>query len=249
MSGFLVRAGILAFAHRGDHLSGPENTMAAFEGAVALGYRYLETDIHCSRDGYLLAFHDDSLDRVTDRTGRIAEMDYAEIRKARVAGEHPIPSLEDLLTTFPDTFINIDMKADATVAPFKALIKRLRCQDRICVGAFSHRRLQSLRADYPHVCTSLSPKEVLWAKLRSFHFPTPKIRGACAQIPEQAGRLALLDERMLETWRKLELPVHVWTINEPKDMNRLIDLGVDGIMTDDAAQLKSVLGNRELWQS
>ena len=183
MSGFLVRAGILAFAHRGDHLSGPENTMAAFEGAVALGYRYLETDIHCSRDGYLLAFHDESLDRVTDRTGRIAEMDYAEIQKARVAGEHPIPSLEDLLTAFPDTFINIDMKADATVAPFKALIKRLRAKTEFAsarspIGAckvFELIILRFVRAFRPRKCSGLSC-EVFISPHRKFAAPVPKFR-------------------------------------------------------------------------
>jgi glycerophosphoryl diester phosphodiesterase len=249
MADFLDHAGVLAFAHRGDHLAGPENTMAAFEGAVMLGYRYLETDIHCSQDGYLLAFHDSSLDRVTNQSGLIANLDYASIQRARIAGSHSIPLIEDLIEAFPDARINIDLKSDQTVKPFMALVKRLQCQDRICVGSFSSARVEAIRANFPNVCTSLSPKEVGWLRLRSYHVPTPSIEGRCAQIPERTGRIRLLDQRLLHTAHKLGIQVHVWTINDESEMARLADLGVNGIMTDQAALLKDVLTERNLWTS
>ncbi|MDG1114950.1 MAG: glycerophosphodiester phosphodiesterase [Pseudomonadales bacterium] len=247
MKAFLDHTGLLAFAHRGDHQSGPENTLAAFEGAVKKGYRYLETDTHCTRDDVLLAFHDHRLDRVTDASGVISELDFAEIQPARVAGREPIPRLADLITAFPDTRFNIDLKADNTVQPFLALIRQLRCQDRLCVGSFSHERVSAVRTAFPGICTSLTPKEVLWARLRSFHIPTFKIHGDCAQVPERSGRIPLVDRRFVNTARKLGIQTHVWTINEVPDMRRLSNLGVEGLMTDDAGALKQVLQDLGRW--
>jgi glycerophosphoryl diester phosphodiesterase len=244
---FLEHAGVLAFAHRGDHQSGPENTLAAFAGAVSKGFRYLETDTHCTRDGILLAFHDHRLDRVTDATGVISKLDYADIQAAKVQGLEPIPLLEDLIAEFPDTCFNIDLKADSSVQPFLTLIRRLNCHDRICVGSFSHERVLAVRAAFPNLCTSLTPKEVLWARLRSFYIPTFKIKGDCAQVPERWGTIPLLDPRFLNTLRKLGIQTHVWTINEVDDMTRLANLGVDGIMTDDASALKQVLQALGRW--
>src|SRR5258706_9774815 len=94
---FLDHPGLLAFAHRGGAHEAPENTMKAFEYAVGLGYRYLETDAYATRDGVLVSFHDDKLDRVTDRKGKIEQMSAAELREARIGGIEPIPLLEDLL--------------------------------------------------------------------------------------------------------------------------------------------------------
>src|SRR5690606_8491342 len=104
--------GFFAFAHRGNAAHCPENTMRAFESAVRLGYRYLETDVHVTRDGVLLAFHDHVLDRVTDRTGRIGALTWSEVRQARVGGLEPIPLLEDVLGTWPEVRVNIDPKHD-----------------------------------------------------------------------------------------------------------------------------------------
>ena len=109
---FLDWPGPLAFAHRGGASEAPENTMPAFEHAVRLGYRYLETDAHVTADGVLIAFHDDRLDRVTDRTGVIAELPWSEVQRARVDGREPIPLLEDLLAAWPDVRVNIDPKQD-----------------------------------------------------------------------------------------------------------------------------------------
>ena len=155
MHAYLDHAGVLAFAHRGDHESGPENTLPAFAGAVALGFNYLETDAHCTADGVLLAFHDERLDRVTDRVGIIAQMLFAQVSQARVAAQEPIPLMEDLLNAFPDTRFNIDLKADNTVAPFIKLLKRNKCLDRICVGSFNDRRVAAIRREFPKICTSM----------------------------------------------------------------------------------------------
>lgn len=244
---YLDHKGILAFAHRGDHSAGPENTMPAFAGAVAMGFSYIETDVHCTRDGVLLAFHDDRLDRVTDSAGVIANLPFAVVGKARVDGTEPIPLLEDVLDAFPDTRFNIDLKADNTVSPFVEFVKRTRCQDRICVGSFSDRRIAFIRREFPEICTSMGPREVLRARLSSFRLPLGKFSAACSQVPVNWNRLSVIDDRFVNAMRARNIQVHVWTINDSDEMQRLLDLGIDGIMTDYPHILKTILVERQLW--
>jgi glycerophosphoryl diester phosphodiesterase len=145
----------IALAHRGGGEPGRENSMAAFEDAVRVGFRYLETDLRVTQDGVLLAFHDATLDRVTDRAGPVAGLPWGEVRRARIGGAHPIPRIDELFSTFPDTCINLDVKSDQAVAP---LISRLQQEpsllDRICVGSFSDARIDALRRAFGRrVCT------------------------------------------------------------------------------------------------
>ena len=172
----------IAFAHRGGAGDHPENTMPAFSAAVALGYRYLETDVHVTRDGVLVAFHDERLDRVTDRTGSIAALQWSEVRAARVDGREPILRLDELLDAFPDARFNIDAKHDACVDPLVATIARLGARDRVCVGSFSDVRLARLRRlAGPGLCTSAGPREVLDLFVGRRR---PLRRGvACVQVP------------------------------------------------------------------
>jgi glycerophosphoryl diester phosphodiesterase len=140
--------------------------MPAFEHAVSLGYRYIETDVHVTADGELLAFHDDVLDRVTDGHGRIDALPWSTVRDAKVDGREPIPRLEDLLGTWPDVRVNIDPKHDGAVDALAAVLQRCNAVDRVCIGAFSDKRLARVRALLgPRVCTSLGPRNI--AKLRS----------------------------------------------------------------------------------
>src|SRR6476659_1847681 len=115
--------------------------MPAFEGAVALGYRYVETDVHVTSDGVLVAFHDDRLDRVTDRTGLIEELNWSEVSRARVDGIEPIPRFEDLLGAFPDLRINIEPKSDRAVDVLAETILRGDALDRVLIGSFVDRRV------------------------------------------------------------------------------------------------------------
>ena len=247
MHTFLDHTGILAFAHRGDHESGPENTFPAFAGAVDQGFKYLETDTHCTRDGVLMAFHDQNLDRITNQTGQISELDYGVVRHARVKGTEPIPRLEDLIQNFPETRFNIDLKADATVKPFIDLVRKLRCVDRICVGAFSDRRIKAVKEAIPNVCTSLGPINVFRARLASYGVPYLTIEGNCAQVPERWNRITVIDSPFIRLMKQRGIQTHVWTINEEADMARLLEVGVEGIMTDRARILKQVLIEKSLW--
>lgn len=245
---YLDHPGFLAFAHRGGALEAPENTMKAFEYAVGLGYRYLETDAYATRDGVLISFHDDRLDRVCDTTGRIETLSWAEVGRARIGGSEPVPLMEDLLTRWPDVRINIDPKHDAAVAPLIALIKRLGVEDRVCVGSFSDRRVrQVVDAFDGRVCTSPGPSGVLRLKAASGGWPAWRWRQGCVQVPVQANGITIVTRRFIEAAERRGLQVHVWTIDVADEMERLIDLGVHGLMTDSPSVLKDVLTRRRLW--
>src|SRR3990170_5017497 len=129
---FLDWSGPIPFAHRGGASEAPENTMPAFEHAIRLGYRYLETEVHVTSDGELLAFHDDRLDRVTDATGLIAALPWATVQRARVDGREPIPRFEDLLGAFPEARVNVDPKHDAAVEPLAEVLRRTGAAGRVC---------------------------------------------------------------------------------------------------------------------
>ncbi len=235
---FLDHSGIMAIAHRGGNETAPENTMAAFAHAVSLGYRCIETDVHASRDGVLMAFHDADLGRLAGVSARIGDLDFAQISRLRIDGEHAIPRLEDLLDAWPDIRINIDPKSDAAVAPLERLLKGKRVLERICIGSFSHRRLRHLRESLgPGLCSSASPLEV--AALR---FARPRRPAyACLQIPLRHFAVPVLSPALLTRARRSGLPVHVWTINDPVQMKHLAAMGVDGIMTDRLSLLLDVL--------
>tara|TARA_R110000824_G_scaffold399843_1_gene606053 strand:+ start:140217 stop:140999 length:783 start_codon:yes stop_codon:yes gene_type:complete len=251
---YLEHDGILAFAHRGGAGRWPENTMPAFQGAIDLGYRYIETDVHATKDGVLLAFHDDQLDRVTDHVGVIAELDFADVSRARVDGLEPIPRLEELLLAFPDARINIDPKRDNAVEPLIRVLRDCGAIDRVCVTSFSGSRTAAVReALGPTLCTGMGPGATARMRFASLSGPLGFLWGGfhqgCAQIPVMQSGIRLVDRSFVEFAHESGLQVHVWTIDDPLEMNRLIDLGVDGLMTDQPAVLKQVLVERDLWPS
>ncbi len=245
---FLDHQGPLAFAHRGGAGDWPENTMPAFEHAVALGYRYVETDVHTTADGVLVAFHDDRLDRVTDRTGAIADLPWREVAAAVVGGSERIPLLEDILGSFPQVRVNIDPKADRAVEPLAEVILRTASVDRVCVGAFSDARLERLRTLVgDRLCSSLGPRGTAALIAASRGVPTGQLSAACAQVPVAAKGVPITTPKLVAEAHERGMQVHVWTIDEPSEMHRLLDLGVDGIMTDRPAALRRVLEDRGQW--
>ena len=222
--------------------------MEAFSAAVEIGYAYIETDAHVTSDGVVIAFHDDLLDRVTDRQGLIAELPWAEVSQAKIDGRAPIPLLEDLLTTWPQLRVNIDPKHDEVVEPLADLLSRTGSLDRVCLGSFSDRRLEQFRARFgEEVCTSMGPKAIAQFRASSFGLGRRVPAGNCLQVPTHAGKLPLVDRRFVTRAHRSGLPVHVWTIDDPAEMDRLLDLGVDGIMTDRPEVLRSVLEGRGQW--
>ena len=218
--------------------------------------------MHVSSDGVVLAFHDPRLDRTTDRTGAIAELPIAEIEAAdagfafspdggrrfpfRARGDR-VPRLAELLLRWPQVRVNLDPKDDASVEPLVALIDRLAAWERVCVGAFSDRRLRRVRAlGGGRACTSMGPRAVAVARTCALGGRMPRQGADCLQVPIRSGRIPIVTASFVRAAHRAGLPVHVWTVNEPATMHALLELGVDGIMTDRPRVLRDVLADRGL---
>ena len=247
---------VLAFAHRGGayhpEIEDLENTLAAFRHAVALGYRYLETDVHVTSDGVLLAFHDTVLDRVTDARGTLAEMTYTDVRRALIGGREEIPTLAHLLEAFPEARFNVDLKARRAVPALVALIEEHDAWDRVLVGSFSSRSLNAFRRmSRGRVATSAHPLEVAAYLLSpSARLARLLTRGGpdALQIPHRRGRLVVATRGLVRRAHAAGLHVHVWTIDDPAEMRTLLQRGVDGLMTDRTDILRDVLREGGQWR-
>ncbi|MER7517404.1 glycerophosphodiester phosphodiesterase [Streptomyces sp. NPDC126499] len=239
----------IPFAHRGGTADGLENTAAAFRRAAAAGYRYFETDVHTTADGVLVAFHDATLDRVTDARGRIRDLPWAAVREARVAGKEPLPLFADLLAEFPEARWNVDLKTESALAPLLDAIREAGAWDRVCVSSFTEARVARARKlAGERLATSYGVKGVVGLRLRSLGVPAALRAGAvAAQVPERQAGIPVVDRRFVRAAHARGLQVHVWTVNDPARMNALLDLGVDGIMTDHLETLREVLTDRGLW--
>ncbi len=247
----------LALAHQGGAGYPPNrglgNTMAAFRAAVDLGYRYLETDVHTTSDGHLIAFHDDRLEGVSDGHGRIATRPWEVVRAALVGGVEPIPELDEVLETFPDTRVNIDIKAPGAIAPLWRVIQAHAAEDRVCVGSFSNRRLAAFRrlagarvataaGVFGTAALRLAPDRVTaWR-----HSPAQVLQ-IPALVSWRGRSLPLVTPRLLQAAHRIGKLVHVWTVDDASEMERLLDLGADGIVSDRIDVLRDVLVARGRW--
>ncbi|MFK8025063.1 MAG: glycerophosphodiester phosphodiesterase family protein [Ilumatobacter sp.] len=235
----------IGFAHRGGHDVAPENTMASFEHAVSLGYRYLETDAHRTIDGALVSFHDPDLNRTCGIDAQIGEMTEAEVAEARVDGKHPIPLLSDLFEAFPQAHFNIDAKSDEAVEPLCDLVQAFDAVDRVCLASFEKARIDRMRTLLGgRLMTNMAPSQI------GTLFAIGRLGGDAhrsAQVPPTAGRLPVVSPRFVKNAKRADVAVHVWTINDRVEMERLLDLGVDGVMTDETETLRDVFVEREVW--
>jgi glycerophosphoryl diester phosphodiesterase len=238
----------LAFAHRGGAAHQPENSWPAFEYATSLGYAYLETDARTTSDGALLAFHDATLDRATDRTGTVSRMTYRQISAARIGGTEPIPLLEDLLGTFSEQRFAIDLKDSGNVAPLNGILRRTGAWNRVCITSLSGQRLLAAQRslDRP-VCLAVTPTAFVAVRYAGHPGKALATRLArsgaqCAQVP------ALIATReFIRRAHLLGLAVHVWTLNTREKIVRALDLGADGVMTDNVVLLRDILIERGQW--
>ncbi|WP_284987175.1 glycerophosphodiester phosphodiesterase [Arthrobacter sp. fls2-241-R2A-172] len=245
--------GPLAFAHRGFSLDGLENSMSAFKAAVELGTAHLETDVHTTRDGVVLVFHDSSLDRVTDSVGTVSSLTAAEVAKARIGGMEPVPTFDELVTSLPDARLNLDVKDWNSVRPLAEAIERHGIHHRVLVTSFSDRRRRAvLRLLSRRVASSAGSTLTALFVLLGPVLPATLARKLLAgvdvfQVPVRYGRLPVVTPGFVRRAHRLGLQVHVWTINEPAEMDRLLDLGVDGLVSDRLDLLKEVLVRRGEW--
>ena len=240
----------IAFAHRGGTSAAPENTLRSFADAIELGYRYIETDVHATSDGILVAFHDNDLNRTCGEDRTIAGSTRADLLSARIDGTDPIPLLDDLLDEWPDVRINIDCKADSALEPLITTLRDRNILDRVCIGSFSDARIARVRAEFgDSVCTSMGPKEVAKLVARSTTGVPfiPSRHALAAQIPVKQGPIPVATQRLVDVAHSLGIQVHVWTVDDPIEIARLLDLGVDGIMSDDTRALRDVFHARGHW--
>ncbi len=219
--------------------------MAAFANAIELGYQYLETDVHRTADGVLVAFHDSELERVSGLPGVIGDYDWEQLSEVRLDGEHGIPRLSDLLEQFPDARFNIDPKADDAVDPLIAIIDQFDAVERVCIGSFSDQRIARVqKALGPRLCTSPGPRgvvKVIVSALLGGRFSVPY---GCVQIPTRMGPVPLDSPGLIRRIQAMGLQVHYWTINDADQMSLLLDRGADAIITDEVQTLKQVLAAR-----
>lgn len=252
---YLDRPGPLALAHRGFSLNGLENSMAAFAAAVELDYDYIETDVHATADGVVVALHDATLDRVTDRAGAVDELPWSEVRRALIGGVEPVPALEDVLGSWPSLRVNIDVKAPGAVAPLARVLDRTRAHDRVCVASFSDARRRAVLRRLAAPVASSAGQSLIAAFVAAAS--TPGLRGFagtllrgvdCLQVPATFRGRAVVTPATVAAAHAAGRPVHAWTVNEPAEMRRLLDLGVDGLITDRADLLRDVLESRGQWK-
>lgn len=242
------------FAHRGLATDVPENTLLAFLAALAIGVTHLETDVRASADGVAVISHDADLVRMAGRVDRIDELDFDELKRIDLGHAQTYPSLEEALDTFPEARFNIDLKSDAVVIPAVEAILRAQAVRRVLVTSFDNgRRLRALRA-LPGVATSTSSVSFAGALLAVKFGLVPLARRLlrdvqAVQVPERSLGLRVISPQTVRRLKAAGVEVHVWTINEPADMRRLLDWGVDGLVTDRAdlalEVLKAVRSERE----
>jgi glycerophosphoryl diester phosphodiesterase len=238
----------LVFAHRGGCALGPENTLAAFDLGLEAGADGLELDVHLSADGVPVVHHDDLLDRTTSASGPLAAHTAAELAQVDAGcrfergGEFPfrkqgvgIPSLREVLRRYPDIPIVIELKTDASELG-EAVAHEVRLADavdRVCVAGYGDRSVAAARRALPEVATSASRAEVRLAVIRGLAgWPVRRARYGGYQVPERNGRVRIVTPRFVRKAHDAGFKVHVWTVDEEPDMRRLLEWGVDGLISD-----------------
>ncbi|HET9174549.1 MAG TPA: glycerophosphodiester phosphodiesterase family protein [Candidatus Saccharimonadales bacterium] len=241
----------IPLAHRGGDEVYPENTLAAFSHAYALGYRYFETDVHYTVGHELVAFHDTNLLRTAGSSGKVADLTAAARKSIRFQDKYPLPLLSELLEAFPDVYFNIDAKSDSAVEPLVATLARHGALHRVCLASFSAPRLARLRHLAPQVPMGASRYEIaaLWSgiSLPPHINDTPKYVEMPAYALWEQKRVPLITKRIIDRLHAKGHKILIWTVNEEHEMQQLLDLGVDGIFTDKPEVLKRVLQARSAW--
>ena len=238
---YLKTPGVAISAHRGGSMEAPENTLESFKYSLELGCAYIETDVQLSSDGIPYIFHDDDLSRLLGKDVAFNSLHSSEIQNLKLFESFDIPTLETALTTFPDALFQIDLKTDEVAIPAMKIIETLEAFDRVCIASFSSKRLARINEMYPHVCLSMGPKEILKLLLASYGLYKKKVPGNCLQVPIYQYGIKLVTRRFIQYVQNIGLKIHVWTINDVNEMQQLISLGVDGIITDRPKELKKLL--------
>lgn len=256
MSSIFHASSPLGIAHRGSRLLWPENTLTAFSGAAASGFAFFETDVRVTSDGVLVCFHDADLSRTTDGRGPISATHWEEVAHLDAGHRHRlnehfpfrglnvvVPRFEDLVRTFPHAGLVVDLKADASVEPLARAIEDLGAGGRVIVGSFSDARLSRFRSiTGGAVATSAGPRETMRAILAGALGRLLDAQSQAFLVPVTWYGVPVITERFVAAVHSAGKVVHAWTVNRPQEMRNLLDLGVDGLITDRPDLLAPLLG-------
>jgi glycerophosphoryl diester phosphodiesterase len=242
---FLDHPTPLAIAHRGGSLEAEENTLPAFAHAVGLGYSHVELDVRATRDGVVVVHHDPTLQRMFGDPRAVAELTWPELSQVRSFGGAGVPQLAEVLGSWPDLFVNIEPKSDDVVEPLAALIRQEGALDRVAVGSFSGARIARLAGLLgPGLCRSPDWRGVLRVRLAGLGLPLGAPGAQVLQVPPRWRGVPVVVPGFVRAAHRMGLPVQVWTVNDAPEMDRLLDLGVDALMTDRPSLLLDILRRR-----
>ncbi|KAA1251926.1 glycerophosphodiester phosphodiesterase [Mycobacterium simiae] len=251
---FFRSTGPIAMAHQGfTSFSLPKNSISAFHEAVKLGFRYLETDVRATGDGVAVILHDGRLPSKSGVSGAVDQLSWRQVSAADLGRGELIPTLEELLVAFPDVRVNIDIKSESAIEPTVAVIERLNAHDRVLIGSFSERRRQrALRLLSKRVASSAGTGAfVAFMAARTAGrraYALQMLRDSdCVQLPPRLGGVPVITPALVRVMHAAERQVHAWTVDDPAMMHALLDIGVDGIITDRADLLREVLISRGAW--
>jgi len=247
---FLTAPGARAFAHRGGSAEAEENTLPAFSRAVALGYTHAELDVHLTRDGAVVVHHDPTLMRMFGDPRAVADMTLAQLQDLRSAGGVHVPLLSDLLEALPGLFTTIELKSDTVAAPLAQVLQRMNATGRVCLGSFNPARTHAARhALGGQVLWSPAHAQVARLWLSGFGLPLRLDDFAVVQVPVAWRGIPLVTPRFVRAAHARAIAVQVWTVDDPAQMTALLDMGVDGLMTDHPTRLRDVLRQRGAWHA
>ena len=232
MKRYLEYDGLKVLAHRGGAEESNENTLESFDYSQSLGCEFIETDVQVSSDGIPYIFHDDDLKRILNNPIRFDSLSSNEIDELSIFNSCKIPKLSDTLLRFPNLCFQIDFKTDEVVMPALDVINEMNVFDRVCIASFNSKRLQNVRSLYPDLCISMGPNEVFKTLLASFNLYKGGIPGDCLQIPMSYYGIKIVSKRFVDFVHSRGLKIMIWTINDIKTFKYLINLEVDGIITD-----------------
>jgi glycerophosphoryl diester phosphodiesterase len=246
---FIADDRAIAIAYRGGASVHPENSMAAYAHAVSLGYRFVKTDVQATSDGVALAFQDPELDNATDRSGNIGELDWSEVRQAKLwNGETPAP-LVDLLSGWPGVAFALEPADDNAIEAMLPAIRRTGAWNRVCIASLSGQRLAlARRLSEKPICTTFAKAEIFRLPLAAYGIPVGDFESPLLQTPLRFGAVKIVDRFLVNCAHRRRLRIHAQVINQEDKMVELLDLGVDGIVSEQTALLKQVFVRRGIWR-
>lgn len=244
---YLENQKFTAFSHRGGALENKENTIEAFQKSKELGYKYIETDVQNTKDDKLVIFHDNDLIRIANKNIEISKIEYSELKKIPIFKNQKIPLFEDVINNFKSINFNIDPKSNRAAFLLQKILIERSDLDRFCIGSHYQSRLNLFQLDqFKNMATSMSRMEVLKFFINRY-YSLFSMNTPCLQVPVSFKGITIVSKKFINFVHEKNMKIHVWTVDSADTMQDLIDLGVDGIMTDRPSILKEILIKNNLW--